>query len=175
VLPGTATGGFGPPLHRSLPSGLPIGIVVADFNRDGILDVVASTLTGQGPGPSYLLAGTPSGTPAAPVQVPNLPSSVLAVGDLDGNGTEDLIAEREEGVAPNGGARSRLIFRVLPGKGDGTFKAPNDIPAVLPDTPSAFNSPGNSLLVADFDRDGREDLATAGLDFMAVGLNRTAP
>jgi hypothetical protein len=107
---------------------------------------------------------------------------VLATGDLDGNGTQDLIAERTEDVAPNGGGRSQLIFRVLPGKGDGTFKAPNDIPAVLPGRPSAFSG-SSSLLVADFDRDGREDLATAGeylsgvtgFGFMAVGLNRTAP
>ena len=85
-------------------------------------------------------------------------------------------------MAPNGGGRSQLIFRVLPGKGDGTFKAPNDTPAVLPDRPSAFTAAARSSSRTSTATAGT-DLATAGeylsdvtaFGFMAVGLNRTAP
>ena len=85
---------------------------------------------------------------------------------------------------PTDGSRGeQLIFRVLPGKGDGSFKAPNDVPVVNPGRPSSFVQTSRSLLVADFDRDGKPDLATAGnfvtgsstsVGFLAVGLNTTA-
>jgi hypothetical protein len=187
VLPGTSAGTFGPPLPTTLPSGTPIAIVVADFNRDGIPDAVVSTQAGGGqPGPGWLLAGTSNGRLAAPVPVPNLPESVLAAGDLDGNGTPDLVSERAEFLPPSvvsgSTLRQQLIFRVLPGKGDGTFKAPNDSPAGPGGFISAFFPAGNSLLVADFDRDARPDVATAAvydsrivtLGVVDVGLNTTA-
>ncbi len=191
VLPGTSSGTFGAPLHTALPSGsgAPLGLVVADFNRDGIPDAVVATQardSAQGSGPSFLLAGTSSGGLAAPIPVPNLPYSVLAAGDLDGNGTPDLVSERAEALPPSvvtgSTLRQQLIFRVLPGKGDGTFKAPNDSPAGPGGFISAFSPPNNSLLVADFDRDGRPDVATAAvydsristLGVVDVGLNTTA-
>jgi hypothetical protein len=123
VLLGQGTGGkgngtFGSPTSYTAGD-RPFGLVVGDFNEDGIVDVavtnfdnVASVLTGGGSG------GVWNGTFAAPVPYPvgSTPQG-LAVGDLNTDGIADLmVANRIDGTA------SLLLGKGTGGVGDGTFE-----------------------------------------------------
>jgi FG-GAP-like repeat len=118
-------------------------LVVADFNRDGILDIVVanrdsadvSVLLGRGDGtfaPQLRFDAT-----AAPF--------ALDVGDLNNDGILDL-AVADSTAGPGQGA-------VLLGRGDGTFTLP-----LFFDIPSRAPFRTDSLLIADVNHDGNNDL-----------------
>jgi len=108
----------------------------ADFNRDGITDLVATTLTGE----VQVRIGNGNGTFRAPI-VSATRAVPMATGDLNGDGRVDVVARGH--VVPE--------LLVLPGNSDGTLGAPV---TVARPQPVAF------ALVADLDNDGRLDLAT---------------
>lgn len=89
----------------------------ADFNGDGITDLVASDTTAAGH-PEYVLValGKGDGTFGTPIKS-STTGEVLAVGDFNADGKRDVVV-RQLGSS---GSASVLI---LPGKGDGTFAAP---------------------------------------------------
>ena len=94
------------------------GLVAADFNRDGRLDIVASTGDGSGfggPTAVSLFLGDGTGGLGAPRTFPAgaRPQSV-AIGDFNRDGALDI-------AAPNGGD---LTVAILPGNGAGSFGAP---------------------------------------------------
>jgi hypothetical protein len=101
--------------------GEPTGLAVADFNRDGKLDLVVSNggdALGNGSQVSVLL-GNGDGTFQDPsnIPVPGGPFSV-AVGDFKGDGIPDIVtANLNNGFFPGS-------VSVLRGNGDGTFAAP---------------------------------------------------
>jgi uncharacterized protein (TIGR03437 family) len=111
----------------------PVGLVAADWNRDGLPDL-AVTLNG---GPLVVLLGRGDGTFQAPTMYWVTGFNQLAVADLNGDGIPDLIGA---------GPRWRL------GNGDGTF-GPEE----------TFGGSAhllmNSVIAADFNHDGRIDLA----------------
>jgi hypothetical protein len=72
-------------------------------------------------------------------------ATALAVGDLNGDGKIDLIA-----MSPY----PPTLF-ILQGNGDGTFQAASQIPL-------AENSQPTGLIVGDFNKDGKLDLALSG-------------
>ena len=104
----------------------PIGIVTADFNRDGVPDlVVANNGTPDGSLSSLgFLAGNGDGTfqPAANFDVGPAPAA-FAVGDFDRDGLPDLAVthDRPEHTGPG-------AVTILPGNGDGSFRDPGDNP-----------------------------------------------
>ncbi|HET7226528.1 MAG TPA: FG-GAP-like repeat-containing protein [Candidatus Eisenbacteria bacterium] len=130
----------------------PQGIVAADFNEDGILDLAVanagsnnvSILIGNGAN------GVGNGTFAAPVNyaVGVSPIGVVAF-DQDGDGILDLAVSNNSSTS---NSISLLMGQGSGGRGDGTFAA-----AV------SFASGPNpaGIVAADFDENGHPDLAVA--------------
>jgi hypothetical protein len=149
ILLGNGDGTFSVPI--SIPVGAdnphPIGLVAADWNRDGLLDL-AVTLPGQ----LLVLLGRGDGTfqvsTAHSVLATNFDKPVVA--DLNGDGIPDLI-----GAGP----------RWLLGNGDGTFG---------PEVTFSGGLAGlylGAIIAADFNQDGRTDLAGGVTLGVAVLLN----
>ncbi|MGN6254338.1 MAG: FG-GAP repeat domain-containing protein, partial [Solirubrobacterales bacterium] len=114
---------------------------VADFNGDGIPDLAVQSasreltvLLGDGTGGFAAASGSPTN-----VGVPS------AIADFDGDGKADLLASAGSGK-----------LTVLLGDGSGRFTA-------APASPFASGSTEpSSVVVADFNRDGKPDLAVGG-------------
>jgi uncharacterized protein (TIGR03437 family) len=126
----------------------PFYLAAGDFNRDGKIDLAVSVLPSQttSAGSVAVLLGKGDGTFAAPVSYPvGLGAATLVSDDFTGDGTADIVVLD---------ARSDITNKVwvLPGNGDGTFRA-----AVS--TPTGTNA--GSLFYADFDHDGNLDLMIA--------------
>jgi serine/threonine protein kinase/Flp pilus assembly protein TadD len=124
----------------------PGSIVVGDFNGDGKLDVaVANAIQGGTSGSVSVLLGNGDGTFQASVGYPTgpilnfQPPQGMTVGDVNGDGTPDLVVVFGGGVL------------VLLGNGDGTFQT----------TPISYLAGvvANAVAVGDFNGDGKPDLA----------------
>jgi hypothetical protein len=137
-------GGFGPPVAYSTGS-LSNSVVVGDFNGDGHPDVAVGCKFGSGDGVNVLL-GKAGGTlqPFVHYDAGHQNPVSLVVGDLNGDGHQDLITAN--------GQFANNSVSYLPGKGDGTFG-----PA------SVFTAGQGPVAVAvgDFNGDGRQDIVTA--------------
>jgi uncharacterized protein (TIGR03437 family) len=122
------------------------GVVAADFNGDGVLDLAVPYLGNGAPGGVGILINKGDGTfnPAVSYMAGASPISVAAL-DFNHDGILDLA------VADNG---SSSVY-VLLGNGNGTFK-----PAVA--YPAGLNS--LSITAADFDGDGIPDIASTAED-----------
>jgi hypothetical protein len=119
----------------------PAGIAISDFNGDNKLDIAVLSPSGV----ISVLYGNGNGTFAAPVNV-TLPAgnySSLVEADFDVNGTQDLAALNQNGSLA-------LLFN--DGKGNFTQQP------VQVDTPASGYT-ANSLVVGDFNADGRPDIA----------------
>jgi len=127
----------------------PVGIVSADFNGDGKLDLAAANAATN---TVSVFLGNGDGTFQTHMDFPVIqgPRSLTAA-DLDGDGKTDLI------VVGNG-------LSYLLGKGDGTFQPHVDYLTSISVT---------SAIAADFNGDGRSDVAVANA-FASVVLNRPA-
>ena len=155
VLLGNGNGTF--QAATSFPAGqLSDSVVAADLRNDGDTDLVVSNLTCQNPpctpGTVSVLLGNGDGTfqPHVDYAAGLQPLSV-AVGDLRGNGTLDLV------VADDGAA----AVSVLLGNGDGTFQ-----PQVQYSTPSY----PQQIAIGDFNGDGKQDLAVVGVNNFSILL-----
>jgi FG-GAP-like repeat/FG-GAP repeat len=124
----------------------PVALVAADFNGDGKIDLAVA----QPDDRVSILVGQGDGTFAAPVSYPtaHVPTA-LAAADFNHDGHLDLAVVASNcdiHACPPG------FVSILLGKGDGTFQAKTDYAIDL--------GPG-SLAVADFNGDGKLDLAVA--------------
>ena len=129
----------------NMVGGAPTGVAVGDLNGDGQPDAVVTggssdvaVLLGQSGGfqtaAGYSLA-KPSPMPAA-----------VAIGDLNGDGKPDVV------VASTGQTGSAGVVSVLLGNGDGTLRSPSN---------TQVNQNSQSLVLADFNRDGKLDAVVA--------------
>lgn len=134
-------------------------IVAADVNGDGLSDVI---MPGQGLGNSQSIAilfGQSDGTLSAPQYVPvPLAPYALAVADVDGNGTADLISITASI------ADSTVTVSTLSGDGHGNFQAPVDQQTFT----GTFPGPA---YMADLDGDGKPDLLVATIQPFGAAAN----
>ncbi len=145
VLPGNGDGTFlAAPTFAT--DAQPQGLATADFNGDGIPDLVSANRGGNS---VSILLGTGDGTfqPARNLPAGNQPVRVVT-GDFNGDGIPDVLV-LDTGAAPNFSGTLSLLL----GTGDGSFQAARPIifngAAVFP----------KDLIVADFNGDGKLDVA----------------
>jgi hypothetical protein len=139
VLLGNGDGTFQPAIKYDVGTG-PSSVAVADFNGDGIPDLVVTNYNGNN---VSVLLGNGDGTFQSPVNFDTgmNPDSV-AVGDFNGDGNTDLVVAN----------RNSRTVSVLLGNGDATFQAP---------VPYTAGAGPFCVLVADLNGDGILDLAVA--------------
>ena len=115
-----------------------------DFDKDGDIDVVVA-IAGQDR--LFFSRNNGGGSFASPVDLdkPDRPYA-LDAGDLDGDGHLDIV------TAPRDATDARVIW--FKNNGNGTFGAKRPLTGTARDV--------TSVTVADFDRDGDQDIAGAG-------------
>jgi hypothetical protein len=124
----------------------PLGVVQADVNGDGKLDLITSNYSDNA---LSVYLGNGDGTFQAPTTV-TLPASTggpvgLAVGDLNNDDIPDLVVGYDSGFGVS----------VLLGNGDGTFQAAQSFPA---------GALTYEMVVGDFNGDGNLDVAVVNYD-----------
>jgi hypothetical protein len=128
----------------------PTSVVVGDFNGDGNQDLAVLSANGIGSVNVYL--GNGDGTFGTPknvkVATTNSGSRLLAVGDFDEDGIQDLVATNA----------SLANVSVLLGNGDGTFQTA--VPYSVNTSGILGQGPWN-VVVGDINQDGHQDLAVA--------------
>ncbi len=132
-------------------------LAVGDFNGDGRLDLVGATDGGPTDGQLYVMLRKPGGGFEQPVVydigngsgIPN-GGKTIAVGDFNRDGALDLaVVNGDDSIS------------ILLGNGDGTFQ-----PQTVYQTGSSGDFP-TALLTADFNGDGKLDLARAAALYTA--------
>jgi hypothetical protein len=153
---GTFTSGIG--ISFAIDSTLVLG----DFNNDGRSDLVALSPVAAGTTLTLFLGRGDGTFPAQPTI--SLPSTFIstganntnaAVGDFNGDGNLDIVAV---GAISEGGAGGYQDgFALALGNGLGGFSTPTTV--AVP-TSNIYASDGTSVVAADFDGDGKTDVAT---------------
>lgn len=144
----------------------PFGVVVADFNGDGKPDLC---VYGLGVGPDAAIKfgngdGTFTAAPAPFTLGVPFEANLAVAGDFNGDGKMDLYGEFVSGAA----TRAGFVFSTYTalGNGDGTFN-------VISTGVTSSGVGGENLLVGDFNRDGKLDVAGVFPGPAARNLTRT--
>ena len=183
ILLGDGTGRFGPVVEPPISGGFG-PLTAGDFNEDGHLDLLAG---------NRMFLGTGTANFAAPVTVP-IPADTNGVvaGDVNQDGHLDVVVAGARGLTIMlGNGTGNLVrgksytsgFPVLgdfneDGKTDSAGAQPFGIGILDGDGTGAFNDAlsyhttivrPRYLVAADFNNDGKQDIATASFEFPPVG------
>ncbi|MGB6305729.1 MAG: FG-GAP-like repeat-containing protein, partial [Acidobacteriaceae bacterium] len=161
VLTGNGTGNFTLLGGYTTGNGTnPTGIVAADFNNDGNLDV--ATINHGTHAVTVLLGSATGALTAQPGQATGTNPIGISVADVNSDGIPDVIAF-DSPTATTG------EVDVLLGIGNGSLQAAQ--------VSSQTFVPGTQAAVADFNRDGKPDLAVTqqGPHQVSLLLNNTLP
>jgi hypothetical protein len=144
-----------------LPFAEPVTVKLADFDGDGLLDIVAGS-AGAGGEPALVriwrnLGAAVFSVPEEYAALPGTPA--LATGDLNGDGFVDVAVSCDGSKDPPNGGLSIFL-----GNGDGTLQTRQD----LEDSYEL-----RSVAIGDFNGDGLDDIATTGIyqDYVTLYLN----
>ncbi len=124
--------------------------VAANLRHNGVLDLVLSDLANDS---VWVMLGNGDGTFQPAVAYPTTATSyMVALGDFTGSGNLD--------IATTEGYNAQFTFdcncvEILPGNGDGTFRAPIT-------TPLPYGLTAYVIAPGDFNDDGKLDIAAAG-------------
>jgi len=143
ILLGKGDGSFAPPISYAVTAWR---ILAADLNNDGKPDLVMAP-TNHTVG---VMLNNGDGTFQNPQSyaVPLALLRVIAAGDFNGDGKMDLV-----GLSVNSGIDAVRVVTVWLGNGDGTFRPP-----INTNGSWGQGSGPYSIVVGDFDRDGRIDV-----------------
>ncbi len=161
---GPATAGLGWLISQTPAiSSSPASQVTGDFNGDGIPDLALLSATNSVGAAITILFGKGDGTfTAGPTTQSTVMSDInypLVAADFNGDGKIDLAFLSWSGV-PN------ETLTILLGNGDGTFSAPATVP--INQASEGGDGVTGWLIAADFNGDGKIDLAAAG-DYIEQG------
>jgi hypothetical protein len=130
---------------------------IADFNRDGYLDIAFTQTDCAFPGIDVYLGGTNGFSSSQVVPSTLLCGTGVFAGDFNGDGILDLALTNYFPAQFGGGGPVGIVL----GNGDGTFTLAASQPSVT------GGDGGNAAMVADFNGDGIPDLLVGGV--MLVG------
>ena len=169
VLLGNGDGTFRPRVTYTTDPA-PINLAIGDFNGDGKLDLAtANNLAfvqnaGFAAGTVSVLLGNGDGTFGSHVES-NIGGALwaIATGDLNGDKKDDIIVSYGYQICDEfGNCDSSSGIGVLVSRGDGTFNTVVSYPS---------NLGPSKIAVADFNGDGKPDLAVANGDFAVDGIS----
>jgi glucose/arabinose dehydrogenase len=164
ILLNSGTGTFSAATNIGV-GGKPHSIRAADLNGDGKIDLVSDSQTDNSV--SILLGNGTGGFAPAVRYATGLQPVGVALSDMNGDGKIDIVTSNIAGNYPNGNNPGGNTVSVLLGSGDGKFAAPTTFFTGI--TPF-------DLTIADFNNDGKGDIATANWLTNNVGvlINTTA-
>jgi len=159
ILLGEGDGTFQPVADEAVVGRETRAITVGDFNGDGQQDVAVtsdrvSILAGNGNGTFQPVRHLP---PDAPPGAGSSTPSFVDVADFNGDGRDDLVVGNE--ILNDPPVESTVS--VMLGRGDGTFEPSQQFPTAQTTA---------SLVVADWNNDGRPDLATTAHETSTISV-----
>jgi hypothetical protein len=153
VFPVRGDGTFQAPIFTSIPAGVPTAMAPGDYNGDGKFDLLVGFITEQFPTNIFsvqLLLGQGDGTfqPTGAILVAAANPFAAVAKDLNGDGKLDAV------VLSTGPDlfRNDISVSVFLGNGNGTFR---------PTMTFSTHRTLHSIIVHDFNRDGKPDLAAS--------------